>query len=252
MTTTEAVSPRVVVVTGAGSGVGRSVAHALLVRGHHVVLAGRRRERLIETAGAHASALVAVTDVRDPGQTAALFDRAVERFGHIDALVNNAGVFGPAGSVDELTLEQWDDVVATNLTGTMLCAGEAIRRMRAQTPQGGRIINNGSLSAQVPRPRSAAYTATKHAITGLTRSIGLDGRDDDITCTQIDIGNAATEMTQDLSVAARQPDGSLRSEPTFDPVHVADAVCYLVDLPVQVSVPALTIMASGMPFHGRG
>jgi NAD(P)-dependent dehydrogenase (short-subunit alcohol dehydrogenase family) len=207
----------VAVVTGAGSGVGRVVATALLDAGYRVALAGRRAAALEETADGRESALVVPTDVGDAESVAGLFAEVLERWGRVDLLMNNAGTFGPAGSVDEIPVDAWTSTVATNLTGAFLCAREAFAAMRAQRPQGGRIINNGSISAHVPRPGSAAYTATKHALTGLTKSIALDGRPDDIACGQSDIGNAATEMTAGISVGARQADGSVRPEPTFDP-----------------------------------
>ncbi|MHA6619378.1 SDR family oxidoreductase [Pseudonocardia sp. DLS-67] len=242
----------VAVVTGAGSGVGRVVATALLDAGYRVALAGRRAAALEETADGRASALVVPTDVGDAESVAGLFAEVRERWGRVDLLMNNAGTFGPSGSVDEIPVEAWTSTVATNLTGSFLCAREAFTAMRAQRPQGGRIINNGSISAHVPRPGSAAYTATKHAITGLTKSIALDGRPYDIACGQIDIGNAATEMTAGISVGARQADGSVRPEPTFDPAHVADAVLLMARLPLDANVPFLTIAATKMPFLGRG
>ena len=243
---------RVIVVTGAGSGIGRSIATGLLDAGHHVVLTGRTREALDQTPHGHDHALVVPTDVSSPPSVHSLFAAVAERFGRVDVLVNNAGTFGPSGAVDEIEPEDWDRTVATNLTGVFLCSREAVRMMKAQTPRGGRIINNGSLSAHTPRPASVAYTATKHAVSGLTKSIALDGRDHDICCTQIDIGNADTAMTAGISHSARQADGSMRAEPTFDPRYVADAVTRLVELPLDVTVPTLTIMASRMPFVGRG
>jgi NAD(P)-dependent dehydrogenase (short-subunit alcohol dehydrogenase family) len=242
----------VAVVTGAGSGLGRVVSAALLDAGYRVALAGRRAEALEETAGGRESALVVPTDVGDPASVAHLFAEVRQRWGRVDLLVNNAGTFGPSGSVDEIAVEDWTSTVATNLTGAFLCAREAFAAMRAQRPQGGRIINNGSISAHVPRPGSAAYTATKHALTGLTKSIALDGRAHDIACGQIDIGNAATDMTAGISVGARQADGSVRPEPTFDPVHVAEAVLLMARLPLDANIPFLTITATTMPFLGRG
>jgi NAD(P)-dependent dehydrogenase (short-subunit alcohol dehydrogenase family) len=242
----------VAVVTGAGSGLGRVVATALLDAGYRVALAGRRRAALEETAGGRDAALVVPTDVADADSVAGLFAAARDRWGRIDLLVNNAGMFGPSGSVDEIAVADWTATVATNLTGAFLCAREAFAAMRAQLPQGGRIINNGSISAHVPRPGSAAYTATKHAITGLTKSIALDGRPYDIACGQIDIGNAATDMTAGIAVGARQADGSVRPEPTFDPAHVADAVLLMARLPLDANIPFLTITATAMPFLGRG
>jgi len=242
----------VAVVTGAGSGLGRVVATALLDAGYRVALAGRRRPALEETAHGRAEAFVVPTDVGDAGSVAALFAAVRERWDRVDLLVNNAGTFGPSGSVDEIAVEDWTATVATNLTGSFLCAREAFAAMRAQRPQGGRIINNGSISAHVPRPGSAAYTATKHAITGLTKSIALDGRPYGIACGQIDIGNAATDMTAGMATGVRQADGSIRPEPTFDPEHVADAVLTMARLPLEANIPFLTITATTMPFLGRG
>ncbi|MBG6084652.1 SDR family oxidoreductase [Zhihengliuella flava] len=247
-------APRTAVVTGAGSGIGAAAARRLLASGWNVVLAGRRADPLEHTAAAHPAALTVPTDVTNAGDVTALFDAAQERFGRIDLLVNNAGTFGPAADVGELALAEWDAVVAVNVTGAVLCAGEAFRRMRAQRPTGGRIINNGSISAQTPRPRSAAYTTTKHAIAGLTKSIELDGRPHGITCTQLDIGNAATAMMTDLGTAtgALQADGTRRAEPSFDLEEAARAIEYLADLPASASVNQLTLTAAGMPFIGRG
>jgi NAD(P)-dependent dehydrogenase (short-subunit alcohol dehydrogenase family) len=230
----------VAVVTGAGSGIGRVVSHALLGAGYRVALAGRRAEALDRTAGDAPDALAVPTDVSDPGSVAALFARVRAEWGRVDLLFNNAGSFGPRGSVDEVSTEDWQATVAVNLTGAFLCAGQAFAAMRAQQPGGGRIINNGSISAHTPRPRSVAYTATKHAVTGLTRSIALDGRPYGIACGQIDIGNAATEMTGTIP------------EPTFDAVHVADAVLFMAGLPLDANVLFLTITATTMPFVGRG
>ncbi|HLU56176.1 MAG TPA: SDR family oxidoreductase [Pseudonocardia sp.] len=242
----------VAVVTGAGSGIGRVVATALLDAGYRVALAGRRAGPLEETAGGRDAALVVPTDVADASSVAALFAAVRDRWGRVDLLVNNAGTFGPSGTPDEIAVDDWTSTVATNLTGSFLCAREAFAAMRAQRPQGGRIINNGSISAHVPRPGSAAYTATKHAITGLTKSIALDGRPYGIACGQIDIGNAATDMTAGIAVGARQADGSIRPEPTFDPRHVADAVLLMARLPLEANIPFLTITATTMPFLGRG
>ncbi|HEV7471056.1 MAG: 3-oxoacyl-ACP reductase [Pseudonocardia sp.] len=243
---------RVAVVTGAGSGLGRVIAEALLGAGYEVALAGRRREALEKTAAGSPSALVVPTDVADPASVAALFAAVREHWGRIDLLVNNAGTFGPSGTPDEVEVEDWLAAVGTNLTGSFLCAREAFALMRTQEPQGGRIVNNGSISAHVPRPGSAAYTATKHAITGLTRSLSLDGRPFGIACGQIDIGNAATDMTAGIATGARQADGSVRPEPTFDARHVADAVLYMAGLPLDANVQFLTITATTMPFIGRG
>ena len=240
-------------MTGAGSGLGRSIARALLEDGFRIALLGRRRDPLEETAAAaSAQALVIPTDVADEDQVAAAFDTVVSEWGRVDVLVNNAGIFGPAGDIDEVDVGEWRQTVDVNLTGAFLCARQAFRIMRTQEPRGGRIINNGSIAAHSPRPRSAAYSATKHAMTGLTRSLALDGRPYDIACGQIDIGNAATEMTAGISHSATQADGSTRPEPTFDPVHVAEAVLRMARLPLEVNVPFMTIMATGMPYVGRG
>ncbi|WP_233159301.1 SDR family oxidoreductase [Pseudonocardia sp. MH-G8] len=242
----------VAVVTGAGSGIGRVVATALLGAGYRVALAGRRGAALEETAGGHADALVVPTDVGDADSVAGLFAAVLQRWGRVDLLVNNAGMFGPSGTVDEIAVEDWTATVTTNLTGSFLCAREAFAAMRAQEPQGGRIINNGSLSAHVPRPGSAAYTSTKHAITGLTKTLALDGRPYGIACGQIDIGNAASDMTAGMAGGVPQADGSIRPEPRFDPAHVADAVLMMARLPLDANVPFMTIMATNMPFLGRG
>jgi NAD(P)-dependent dehydrogenase (short-subunit alcohol dehydrogenase family) len=248
----------VVVVTGAGSGLGRAIAHGLLAADFRVALLGRTRSSLEETAaggpgaGLGGTALVLPTDVTDAGQVEAAFDAVVSQWGRVDVLVNNAGSFGPSGEIDAIDPEQWRQTIEVNLTGTFLCAAAAVRRMKRQRPRGGRIINNGSISAHVPRPHSAAYTASKHAVTGLTRSIALDGRAHDIVCGQIDIGNAHTDMTAGFADGVTQPDGEVRPEPTFDARHVADAVVHLAGLPLEVNVPFLTIMASGMPYLGRG
>jgi NAD(P)-dependent dehydrogenase (short-subunit alcohol dehydrogenase family) len=247
---------RVAVVTGAGSGIGREIAVALLGQDWRVALAGRREAALRDTVAAAAghedSALVMPTDVTDDESVAALFTAVRERWGRLDLLVNNAGTFGPAGAVDELTPQQWRAVVDVNLTGMFLCAHHAVRMMRDQDPAGGRIINNGSISAHTPRPRSVAYTATKHAITGLSKSISLDGRGHGIACGQIDIGNAATEMTSGTARGAVQADGSTAPEPTFDAAHVAEAVLYMAGLPLSANVQFLTLTATTMPFIGRG
>jgi NAD(P)-dependent dehydrogenase (short-subunit alcohol dehydrogenase family) len=244
--------PGVAVVTGAGSGLGREIARALLDAGWRVAVAGRRAEPLEETGRGSGSALVAPTDVGDPGSVAALFDGVRARWARLDLLVNNAGTFGAPGAVDELSYPDWQATVQVNLTGAFLCAARAFQIMREQRPQGGRIINNGSISAHTPRPRGVAYTATKHAITGLTKSISLDGRPHRIACGQIDIGNASTEMTKGIATGALQADGSVRPEPTFDARHVADAVLYMAGLPLEANVQFLTITATTMPFIGRG
>lgn len=245
------------IVTGAGSGIGRAIARALLADGFGVTLAGRRSAPLHETAAAagipHPEALVVETDVTDADQIERLFASHLERFGRLDVLVNNAGAFGPSADVGDLTPSEWDATLAVNVTGGVLCAGAAFRQMRTQSPVGGRIINNGSIAAQAPRPRSVAYTTTKHAIAGLTKSIELDGRAHRITATQLDIGNAHTELLDGIvSEGALQADGSRRPEPTMDVSHVGRLVTQLARLPLEVSVPQLTVTAAGMPFIGRG
>jgi NAD(P)-dependent dehydrogenase (short-subunit alcohol dehydrogenase family) len=244
----------VAVVTGAGSGLGRVISRALLAAGWRVGAAGRRADPLRETLAAapDGAGLAVPTDVTEPGSVAALFEAVRGRWGRVDLLVNNAGLFGPVGAVDEVAPADWQQVVDTNLTGSFLCAHHAVKLMKSQHPRGGRIINNGSISAHNPRPYSVAYTATKHAITGLTKSISLDGRAFDIACGQIDIGNAATEMTEKMSHGVPQADGSLAPEPTFDARHVADAVLYMASLPLDANVQFLTITATKMPFIGRG
>jgi NAD(P)-dependent dehydrogenase (short-subunit alcohol dehydrogenase family) len=239
---------RVALVTGAGSGIGRHVAHGLLAAGYRVVLAGRRAEALEETRAGNEHATVAPADVTDPESVRALF-AGLDR---LDVLFNNAGTFGPSAPVEDLALEDWQAVVAVNLTGAFLCAQAAIRVMKAQDPRGGRIINNGSISSQVPRPNAVAYTTTKHAITGLTKQISLEGRAHDIACGQIDVGNAATEMTAAMERGVLQADGSVASEPTMDVRHTAEAVVYMAGLPLDANVEFLTIMATKMPFIGRG
>jgi NAD(P)-dependent dehydrogenase (short-subunit alcohol dehydrogenase family) len=244
------------IVTGAGSGIGRSVSLALLKEGYSVALAGRRKEPLEETAslaGADGErALVVPTDVTSADSIRALFAAAKEKFGRLDLLFNNAGTGTPSTSVEELTLEQWQRVVDTNLTGPFVCTQEAMKIMKDQTPMGGRIINNGSISAHVPRPGSAPYTATKHGITGLTRSTSLDGRKYDIACGQIDIGNAATPMTERMTGGVPQPDGSMMAEPRMNVDHVGQAVVYMDSLPLDANVQFITVMATKMPFIGRG
>lgn len=247
-----AATPRVAVVTGAGSGIGRAVARELLGAGWRVALAGRRAEALDGTADGHPLALPVPTDITVPGQVDALFATVVDTWGRVDLLFNNAGAFGPRATVDEITVTEWNAVVAVNLTGSMLCAAAAVRRMKAQVPRGGRIINNGSISAHAPRPASVAYTTTKHAITGLTKSISLDGRDHGITASQIDIGNTATELTAGFTTGTLQADGSTRIEPVFDVVHAARTVRQLAELPLEVTVDSVVITATGMPFTGRG
>lgn len=243
-------------MTGAGSGIGRAVACALFDAGFDVALAGRRQSTLDETAGLCTSrpghVLARACDVSQPAAVTALFDEIQSTFGRLDILFNNAGLSARAVSIDELTLDEWTAVVDVNLTGAFLCAQGAFRLMRTQRPMGGRIINNGSISAAVPRPFSAPYTATKHAITGLTKSLSLDGRAFDIACSQIDIGNAETAMTDPMAAGVRQADGSIGPEPRFDVQHVADAVVYMAELPLSANVQFMTLMATKMPFIGRG
>jgi NAD(P)-dependent dehydrogenase (short-subunit alcohol dehydrogenase family) len=250
---------RVAVVTGAGSGIGAAVATRLIADGWRVALAGRREATLAQTAqsastttSADGEALVAPTDVTDSDAVHALFARVREVWGRVDLLFNNAGVFGTPAPVDEFALDQWRAVVDTNLSGCFYCAQEAFRAMKAQQPQGGRIINNGSISAAVPRPNAVAYTATKHAITGLTRSIALEGRPFQIACGQIDIGNAVTELAAQLGKGTLQADGSIAAEPMMDVGHAADAVINMANLPLDANVLFMTIMATAMPFVGRG
>ncbi len=254
---------RVAVVTGAGSGVGQAAAVTLHRHGYAVVVAGRREAALQDTvalmdaawsgaAAAAPGALAVPTDVTSQASVQALFNAAREAYGRVDVLFNNAGIGAPGVPLEELDLEAWQRVVDTNLTGSFLCTQAAIRIMKAQDPRGGRIINNGSISAHVPRPNSAPYTATKHAITGLTKSTALDGRTFDITCGQIDIGNAGTPMTARMAEGVRQPNGTTMVEPTMDVRHVADAVLYMANLPLDTNVPFLTVMANKMPYIGRG
>ena len=246
---------RVAVVTGAGSGIGRAVALALLADGYAVALAGRRKAALDETrslASPAAAALAVPTDVTVEDSVAALFDQAVGEFGGLDLLFNNAGIAGAPTELDGLSLDQWNQVIGVTVTGAFLCARAAVRAMKRQQPPGGRIINTGSLSAQVPRPLSAPYNVAKHAISGLTRSLALDGRAHNIACGQIDIGNAATAMTAHMHSGARQADGSHKMEPTIDVRHVAEAVLYMARLPLEANVLSITVMATHMPFVGRG
>ncbi|MBI2216491.1 MAG: SDR family oxidoreductase [Candidatus Rokubacteria bacterium] len=249
-------SRKVAVVTGAGTGVGKAVALALLHEGYAVVLAGRRKGLLDATAaeGAVASspALVVPADVADPASVKGLFAKTQETFGRLDLLFNNAGTGAPPVPLEDLTVEQWKAVVDVNLTGAFLCTQEAFRVMKSQVPRGGRIINNGSISAHVPRPNSAPYTATKHAITGLTKSTSLDGRRYDIACGQIDIGNAETPLTARMKQGVPQASGTTAIEPTMDVEHVARAVVYMASLPLDANVQFLTVMATKMPFIGRG
>ena len=246
---------KVSIITGAGSGIGRAVSLALLKAGWSVALAGRRADKLAETvalAGEDAErALAHPTDVSDPASVAALFATAQARFGRLDLLFNNAGMGAP-GAIEDLPLAAWKQVVDVNLTGAFLCTQAAFRMMQAQAPRGGRIINNGSISAHVPRPRAVAYTATKHAMTGLTRATALEGRAHDIACGQIDIGNASTDMTGVMSRGIPQANGAVMPEPTMDVSAVADAVLYMAGLPLEANVQFMTVMATKMPYSGRG
>jgi NAD(P)-dependent dehydrogenase (short-subunit alcohol dehydrogenase family) len=246
-------SPPATVVTGAGSGIGRAVAVELAAAGHRLVLAGRRADALDETAALCAGDPIAVpTDVRDPAAVDALFAATLDAFGRVDLLFNNAGVTGPAGTPDEVDPDAWADAIQTNLVGSFLCARAAFAAMRAQDPQGGRIINNGSISAHVPRPGTSAYSASKHAVTGLTRSIALDGRPFRIACGQIDIGNAATAIAEAMAKGVPQPDGTVRPEPTMDVADAARAVAHMASLPLDANVLFMTVMATNMPYVGRG
>lgn len=249
-------SHRVALVTGGGTGIGKAAAKALLQAGYQVVITGRNLDKL-QTAlkdigGAEANTLAVTSDVGDPDSVKQLFASLKAKFGRIDVLFNNAGTASPPIPMEELSYTQWMNVVNANLTGSFLCAQEAMRMMKAQSPKGGRIINNGSISANTPRPFSAPYTATKHAITGLTKSIALDGRADRIACSQIDIGNAATDMTQVISKGVIQADGSLKAEPTMDVDHVGQAVVQIANLPLESNILFMTIMATTMPYVGRG
>jgi NAD(P)-dependent dehydrogenase (short-subunit alcohol dehydrogenase family) len=247
---------KIALVTGAGSGIGRAASLALHAAGYSVVLAGRRPEQLEKTAArgtASTGKLLAVpTDVSRPDHVRALFALTQETFGRLDVLFNNAGINAPGIAIEDLSYEHWTEVVNVNLTGAFLCAQEAIRLMKTQQPRGGRIINNGSLSAYVPRPNSAPYTATKHAIAGLTKCISLDGREYDVACSQIDIGNAITEMSERMAGGVRQPNGTTMVEPRMDVKHVADAVVFIANLPLDANVQFMTVMATKMPFVGRG
>ena len=247
---------KVAIVTGAGSGIGRATAQTLLRAGYSVVLAGRRQDALESTAresGAPAArALVVPTDITDPASVAHLFDVTRETFGRLDVLFNNAGVSPPGVLLEDVPYEQWKQIIDTNLTGPFLCTQQAFRMMKNQQPRGGRIINNGSISAHVPRPNSAPYSCAKHAITGLTKSASLDGRRFDIACGQIDIGNADTPMAQKMKKGVPQASGAIAVEPTISAQHVADAVLYMANLPLDANVPSITVMATQMPYAGRG
>jgi NAD(P)-dependent dehydrogenase (short-subunit alcohol dehydrogenase family) len=246
---------KVALVTGAGSGVGRSVAVALANEGYYVVLAGRRTEQLDETAKMlkkGVKSICVATDVTDPASVKALFAKTKDTFGRLDVLFNNAGIGAPAIPMEDLTFEQWKAVVDTNLTGSFLCTQEAIKIMKSQSPRGGRIINNGSISAHAPRPNSAPYTSTKHAITGLTKSTALDGRKYDIACGQIDIGNALTPMAARMTQGVPQADGSVKAEPVMDVDSVGKTVAYMATLPADANALFVTVMATKMPFVGRG
>jgi NAD(P)-dependent dehydrogenase (short-subunit alcohol dehydrogenase family) len=246
---------KVAIVTGAGSGIGRAAARALLRHGYSVALAGRRADALQETAlvaPGGSRTLVVPTDVTDAAAVHDLFARTIAAFGRLDVLFNNAGVGAPAVPMEELSIDDWRRAIDVNLTGAFLCTREAFRVMKTQNPRGGRIINNGSISAHTPRPNSAPYTAAKHAITGLTKSTALDGRNYDIACGQIDIGNAGTEMTARMKLGVPQPNGAVVAEPTMDVEHVASAVVYMANLPLDANVLFMTVMATQMPFVGRG
>ncbi len=239
---------KTILITGAGSGIGRATARAFAQAGWQVGLIGRRAEALEETGGG----MVLPCDVTDPGAVEATFSQAIAAFGRLDVLFNNAGISAPAAPIDEIPVAKWLEVNAINITGMFLCARAAFGQMRRQSPQGGRIINNGSISAHVPRPGSVPYTMSKHAVTGLTRTLGLDGRAFDIACGQIDIGNAATDMAARFTGGVPQADGSIRAEPVMDVAHVADAVLHMANLPLSVNIPFVTLMARDMPYTGRG
>lgn len=247
---------KVAIITGASAGIGKASALALLKAGYSVVFAGRRQAELeaaVASAGENAvRGLAVVADVGDPASVKALFEKTVAAFGRVDVIFNNAGVSAPALPLEDISFEQWSTVVNTNLTGAFLCTQAAFRVMKAQSPRGGRIINNGSISAYAPRPNSAPYTSSKHAITGLTKSTSLDGRKYDIACSQIDIGNAATEMTERMAVGVMQANGAMAVEPRMDVKHVADAVLHISNLPLDANVQFMTIMATQMPYVGRG
>ncbi|WP_328601695.1 SDR family oxidoreductase [Nocardia terrae] len=246
---------KIVLVTGAGTGLGRAITHALTAAGHRVVVVGRTVATLDEavaSAPGPGGAEPFQADVTDPAAVDALFAWIVERFGRLDVLLNNAGIFGPSKPIDEVAVEDWKQVIDINLTGSFLCAQAAFRQMRTQDPQGGRIINNGSISAHTPRPHTVAYAASKHAITGLTKALSLEGRAHNIAAGQIDIGNAATELTAGIAAGSLQADGSIRPEPTIDAADVARLIAQQVELPLSTNVPFLTVMANAMPYIGRG
>ena len=249
-------SAKIAIVTGAGSGIGKHVAVALAHNGYAVVLAGRRQESLeataLEVGQDNSQTLVVPADVNDPSSVRELFAKTKRAYGRLDLLFNNAGIFGRDLPLEDLTYEEWKSVVDTNLTGTFLCTQEAFKIMKSQEPRGGRIINNGSISAHNPRPNSAPYTATKHGVTGLTKATSLDGRKYDIACGQIDIGNASTEMAEKMKKGVPQPNGTIAVEPTMDPADVARAVVYMASLPLNANVQFMTVMATKMPFLGRG
>ncbi|WP_105382912.1 SDR family oxidoreductase [Neorhizobium alkalisoli] len=250
-------SSKIALVTGGGTGVGRAIAKALGAAGYKVVISGRRADVLQKAAGelgkeTGAEFLAVPADVGEPAAVRALFDAVSEKHGRLDLLVNNAGINVPNVPMEELSFEHWNTIVAANLTGAFLCTQQAFRLMKSQNPRGGRIINNGSVSATTPRPNTAPYTATKHAITGLTKSTALDGRDFDIACGQIDIGNASTDMTKKMAAGVMQANGSLAAEATIDASHIADAVVYMASLPLSANVLTMTVMATQMPFVGRG
>jgi NAD(P)-dependent dehydrogenase (short-subunit alcohol dehydrogenase family) len=249
-------SSKIAIVTGAGSGIGKSVAVALAQNHYSVVLAGRRKEPLeataIEVRQSSSRALVVAADISDLAAVRDLFAKTKDAFGRLDLLFNNAGISGPAIPLEDLTLDRWKSIVDTNLTGTFLCTQEAFKIMKSQDPRGGRIINNGSISAHAPRPNSAPYTASKHGVTGLTKATSLDGRKYDIACGQIDIGNASTHMAERMKKGVPQPNGTVAVEPTMDPADVARAVVYMASLPLGANVQFMTVMATKMPFIGRG
>lgn len=240
------------IITGAGAGVGRATAQALLEKGYHVALIGRRMAPLEETAAGFDNTLVLSCDVSDAEAVEAAFNKVYEAWGQLDVLFNNAGISLPGKTIDEVAVEDWLSMVNINLTGSFLCARQAFTIMRKQSPQGGRIINNGSISAHMPRPGSAPYTTTKHAISGLTRTLSLDGRPFNIACGQIDIGNAATDMTEKMSVGMPQADGSVKAEPTMDVRHIANSVVHMAELPLDANIQFMTVMATTMPYIGRG